>query len=68
MPASSQPRGVFAAALTPMNADLSVDTERLIAHYRWLLANGCNGVAVLGTTGEANSFSVEERLAVIDAV
>lgn len=68
MSASTQPRGVFAAALTPMNEDLSVDTARLIGHYRWLLANGCDGVAVLGTTGEANSFSVEERLAVIEAV
>jgi 4-hydroxy-tetrahydrodipicolinate synthase len=68
MPASTQPRGVFAAALTPMHADFSVDIERLIGHYRWLLDNGCDGIAVLGTTGEANSFSVEERLAVIEAV
>jgi 4-hydroxy-tetrahydrodipicolinate synthase len=61
-------RGVFAAALTPLNDDLSVNETSLVAHYRWLLANGCDGVAVLGTTGEANSFTVEERLDVIDAV
>jgi 4-hydroxy-tetrahydrodipicolinate synthase len=66
---TTQPyRGVFAAALTPLNDDLSVNETSLVAHYRWLLANGCDGLAVLGTTGEANSFTVEERLRLIDAV
>ena len=60
--------GVFAAALTPLDRDLNPDHGAMIAHYRWLLENGCDGLAVLGTTGEANSFSVEERLAVLDAV
>ncbi|MEO8714071.1 MAG: dihydrodipicolinate synthase family protein [Acetobacteraceae bacterium] len=58
--------GVNAAVLTPMNADLSVDTERMAAHCSWLLANGCNGLAVLGTTGEANSLGIDERLAVLE--
>ena len=61
-------RGVYAAALTPQKDDLSPDLDRLIAHYRWLLANGCDGIAPLGTTGEANSFSVDERLGVIEAI
>jgi 4-hydroxy-tetrahydrodipicolinate synthase len=60
--------GVFAAALTPLNGDLSPDHEAMLGHYRWLLARGCDGVAALGTTGEANSFSVEERLAIIEAL
>ena len=65
---SSQPTGVYAAALTPMTADLAPDLERVVAHNRWLLANGCDGVAPLGTTGEANSLSVDERLAILDAL
>lgn len=65
---SSQPTGVYAAALTPMTADLAVDLERVVAHSRWLLANGCDGVAPLGTTGEANSLSLDERLAILDAL
>ena len=64
---SSQPTGVYAAALTPMT-DLAVDLERVVAHSRWLLANGCDGVAPLGTTGEANSLSLDERLAILDAL
>ncbi len=59
--------GVWAAALTPLQEDLSVDLPALVGHLHWLLANGCDGVAVLGTTGEANSFSVAERRAIIEA-
>ncbi|MBF0373409.1 MAG: dihydrodipicolinate synthase family protein [Alphaproteobacteria bacterium] len=60
--------GIFAAVLTPLNADLSPDMGRMVAHCRWLLAHGCDGLAILGTTGEANSFSVDERLAILDGV
>ncbi len=59
--------GVWSAAVTPLNNDLTVNLAAMVAHHKWLLANGCNGVAVLGTTGEANSFSVRERLDVIAA-
>jgi 4-hydroxy-tetrahydrodipicolinate synthase len=60
------PNGVFAAALTPLRDDLSIDHETFAEHCRWLLANGCNGVAPMGTTGEANSFSVAERIEALD--
>ena len=59
--------GVWSAAVTPLNNDLTVNLAAMVTHHKWLLANGCNGVAVLGTTGEANSFSVRERLDVIAA-
>ncbi len=65
---SKKPTGVYAAALTPMTADLAPDLERVVAHNLWLLANGCDGVAPLGTTGEANSLSIDERLAILDAL
>ncbi len=61
-------RGVFAAALTPLRDDLSPDHAAMLGHYRSLLGHGCDGLAVLGTTGEANSFSVGERLAMIEAL
>ena len=60
--------GVNAAVLTPMNADLSLDLDRMAAHSRWLLANGCNGLAVLGTTGEANSLGLQERMNVLEGL
>ena len=60
--------GVNAAVLTAMNADLSIDIDRMTAHGRWLLANGCNNLAILGTTGEANSLGVSERIAVMEGM
>ncbi len=60
--------GVNAAVLTAMNADLSVDLGRMAAHSRWLLAHGCNGLGVLGTTGEANSLGIEERIAILEGL
>ena len=58
--------GVNAAVLTPMRDDLSVDLDRMAAHCSWLLASGCDGLAVLGTTGEANSLGVSERIEVME--
>jgi 4-hydroxy-tetrahydrodipicolinate synthase len=62
------PDGVFAASLTPMRADLSADHHALVQHCRWLLQSGADGIALLGTTGEANSLSVQERMELIEAV
>lgn len=62
------PHGVLTAAITPLHDDLSVNFVELIDHCQWLLRNGSDGLALLGTTGEANSFSVQERLQVLQAV
>ncbi|MGD2271899.1 MAG: dihydrodipicolinate synthase family protein [Desulfobacterales bacterium] len=60
--------GVFAASLTPLTKELNPDADRLIGHANWLFENGCDGVAILGTTGEANSFSLKQRLELIAEV
>jgi len=59
-------RGVFVPALTPFHRDLSVDAERFVEHCRWLLAEGANGLAVFGTTSEANSLSIVERMTLLE--
>ena len=46
--------GVYCPALTPMNADLSLNTAAFIEHCRWLLDDGCHGLAVFGTTSGAS--------------
>jgi 4-hydroxy-tetrahydrodipicolinate synthase len=61
-------RGVFAAVLTPLAPDLAPNHGRLARHCRWLLANGCDGLSPLGTTGEANSFSAVERIAIMEGL
>src|SRR5689334_2204879 len=53
--------GVIAAISTPLQEDGAPDTARAVKLARFLLDNGCNGLNVLGTTGEATSFSLDER-------
>jgi 4-hydroxy-tetrahydrodipicolinate synthase len=60
-------RGVFCAAATPVMADGEPDIARLATHAKQLIADGCTGIALLGTTGEANSFSVSERQKLLEA-
>jgi len=65
---TSRPRGVIAATATPLHADLTPDLARLATHCRALLDSGCDAINVLGTTGEATAFSVEQRLAVMRSI
>src|SRR5215203_1033897 len=62
------PKRVVAAVLTPMGEDLEPDHKAFSAHCHRLLAAGCHGLSVFGTTGEANSLSVDERLAALEAL
>ena len=59
--------GVIAAIATPVQEDGAPDLTRAVKLARFLLENGCDGLNVLGTTGEATSFSVAERLSVMKA-
>ena len=61
-------RGVWSPVLVPIQPDLSIDSKRFVAHALWLLAQGCHGLALFGTTSEANSFSVSERKALVEEV
>lgn len=61
------PTGVFSAALTPLDADLAPDHAAFVAHAKRLIEQGCEGIAMLGTTGEANSFTTAERMALLEA-
>jgi 4-hydroxy-tetrahydrodipicolinate synthase len=53
--------GVFAAIATAVDSDGAPDAARCLSLARHLLETGCDGLNVLGTTGEATSFSVDER-------
>ena len=58
-------RGVLAPVVTPFGKNLAPDPQRFLAHCRWLLAQG-SGLAVFGTNSEANSLSLDERLALLE--
>jgi 4-hydroxy-tetrahydrodipicolinate synthase len=59
--------GVIAAIATPIDENGAPDLKRATKLARFLLENGCDGLNVLGTTGEATSFSLAERKAVMDS-
>jgi 4-hydroxy-tetrahydrodipicolinate synthase len=61
-------KGVFTAVLTPQKKDGTPDDVKLARHCRWLLENGSDGLAVLGTTGEANSFCLKERIRIVEGL
>jgi 4-hydroxy-tetrahydrodipicolinate synthase len=62
-------KGVIAAAATPLTEDFAIDLDRLVAHCGFLLdQGGCNGINLLGTTGEATSFSRAQRIEAMRAV
>jgi len=65
---SSLFRGVLAPVLTPFDADLNPDPKRFTAHARWLLDDGCTGLAPFGTTGEALSLGLSERQRLLDGL
>ena len=60
-------RGVLSPVVTPFDRELRPDSHRLIQHCRWLLGQDV-GLAVFGTNSEANSMSVAEKLALLDAL
>jgi len=60
--------GVVAASATPVSENFTPDTTRLVKHLRYLLDNGCDGINLLGTTGEAASFSTLQRIEIMKAV
>ncbi len=59
--------GVIAAVATPIDQNGAPDLKRATDLARYLLDNGCDGLNVLGSTGEATSFSRDERKSVMDA-
>ena len=63
----SQPfSGVLVPVLTPFTPSGEPDTGRFVAFCRWLLDQGAGGLAIFGTTSEANSMSPAERMDLLD--
>ena len=57
--------GVLSPVVTPFNADLSPDPDRFVRQCKWLLSQNV-GLAVFGTNSEANSLSIDEKMALLE--
>lgn len=60
--------GIWPALLTPLDAQLNIDSPSFARHACKLIAAGCTGVTPFGTTGEGPSFTVAERRAAVDGL
>ncbi|MDI1243977.1 MAG: dihydrodipicolinate synthase family protein [Rhodoferax sp.] len=60
--------GLWPALLLPVAPDGTLDTPRALAHARVMLAAGCDGVTLFGTTGEGPAFSLAERKGLLESL
>ena len=58
--------GVIAPVLTPFGEDGNPDAGRFVDHAHWLMQEGCTGLAPFGTTSEANSLGLDERMELLE--
>lgn len=66
MPRKRTFSGVIAPLVTPFGEDGAPDPERFVAHADWLMRNGCTALAPFGTTSEANSLGLDERMEMLE--
>ena len=57
--------GIYTASLTPLTSLYEPNLPALVSHIKQLFESGSDGVAILGSTGEANSLTIEQRLDII---
>lgn len=57
-----QIKGIYAASMSLLNKDLSLNIEKTIRHSESLIEKGCHGVAMFGSTGQAQLISVSEKI------
>jgi 4-hydroxy-tetrahydrodipicolinate synthase len=59
--------GVYAPVLTPFTAELAPNVDQFVEHCRWLVRHHC-GLVVFGTTSEANSLSLDEKIVLLESL
>ncbi len=60
--------GIIAPVVTPFGENGAPDAARFIAHCQWLLDEGCTALLPFGTTSEATSLGLDERMALLEAM
>ena len=58
--------GIFAATMSVLNSDLSLNIEKTINHAESLIDQGCHGTAIFGSTGQAQLISVSEKIKLLN--
>ena len=58
----SKIKGIYAASMSLFNKDLSLNIEKTIVHAEKIIDQGCHGVAIFGSTGQAQLISIGEKI------
>ena len=62
----SKIKGIYAASLSILNENLSLNINRTIEHAEKLIDDGCHGVVMFGSTGQSQLISVSEKIQLIN--
>ena len=62
----SKIQGIYAASMSIFNKDLSLNIEKTISHAEKIIDQGCHGVAIFGSTGQAQLISVSEKISLMN--
>jgi len=54
--------GIFAATMSVLNSDLSLNVEKTINHAEKLIDQGCHGTAIFGSTGQSQLIPISEKI------
>ena len=64
----SKIKGIYAASMSLFNKDLSLNVEKTIAHAEKIIEQGCHGVAIFGSTGQAQLISISEKITLLNSL
>jgi len=59
-------KGIFAASMSVFNEDLSLNIEKTVGHAEKIIDQGCHGVAIFGSTGQAQLISISEKIGLLN--
>ena len=59
-------KGIYAASMSIFNNDLSLNIEKTVSHAEKIIKQGCHGVAVFGSTGQAQLISISEKISLLN--
>jgi len=59
-------KGIYAASMSVFNSDLSLNVEKTISHAEKIIDQGCHGVAIFGSTGQAQLISISEKISLLN--
>jgi 4-hydroxy-tetrahydrodipicolinate synthase len=55
-------KGIYAASMSIFNSDLSLNIEKTVSHAELIIDQGCHGVAIFGSTGQAQLIPIGEKI------